>query len=121
MSARQLNRACYAAAQQWAQSQDTVPVPVALEPGGLGAGRGQTRAPKDSWARNAAARLSKKACRGDGSLKTTATKATGFRKIEVPQAIPDYNNKFIEFAQANTNAAFDFIQKLSAVKSPRRS
>jgi Phasin protein len=52
------------------------------------------------------------------NTKTTATKATGFRKIEVPQAIQDYNNKFIEFAQANTNAAFDFIQKLSAVKSP---
>jgi phasin len=30
----------------------------------------------------------------------------------------DYNNKFIEFAHANTNAAFDFFQKLSGVKSP---
>jgi phasin len=30
----------------------------------------------------------------------------------------DYNNKFIEFAHANTNAAFDFVQKLSGVKSP---
>ena len=30
----------------------------------------------------------------------------------------DYNDKFIEFAWANTNAAFDFLQKLSGVKSP---
>ena len=30
----------------------------------------------------------------------------------------DYNNKVIEFAQANTKAALDFIQKLSGVKSP---
>jgi phasin len=30
----------------------------------------------------------------------------------------DYNTKFIEFAQTNTEAAFDFAQKLSSVKSP---
>ena len=30
----------------------------------------------------------------------------------------DYNEKFIEFTQANTHAAFDFVQKLSDVKSP---
>ena len=30
----------------------------------------------------------------------------------------DYNTKFIEFAQTNTAAAFDFAQKLSSVKSP---
>jgi len=30
----------------------------------------------------------------------------------------DYNDKFIEFTQANTHAAFDFVQKLSDVKSP---
>jgi phasin len=29
-----------------------------------------------------------------------------------------YNNKLIEFAHANTNAAFDFFQKVSGVKSP---
>jgi phasin len=29
----------------------------------------------------------------------------------------DYNNKFFEFAQANTNVAFDFAQKLLGVKS----
>ena len=30
----------------------------------------------------------------------------------------DYNTKFIEFARANTEAAFEFVQKLSRVKSP---
>ena len=30
----------------------------------------------------------------------------------------DYNNKVIEFTHANTNAAFDFVQRLSGVKSP---
>jgi hypothetical protein len=30
----------------------------------------------------------------------------------------DYNNKVIEFAQSNTEGAFDFALKLSAVKSP---
>ena len=30
----------------------------------------------------------------------------------------DYNNKILEFAQTNTNIAFDFAQKLSGVKSP---
>jgi phasin len=29
----------------------------------------------------------------------------------------DYNNKVVEFAQTNTEAAFDFVQKLSGVKS----
>jgi phasin len=36
----------------------------------------------------------------------------------VVKGAQDYNNKFIEFTQANTNAAFDFVQKLSDVKSP---
>ena len=30
----------------------------------------------------------------------------------------DFNNKFLEFAHANTNAAFDFVQRLHGVKSP---
>ena len=30
----------------------------------------------------------------------------------------DYNNKFMEFAHANANAAFDFVQELYGVKSP---
>ena len=34
------------------------------------------------------------------------------------KGMQDYNNKIIEFTQANTNAAFDFVQKVSGVKSP---
>ena len=30
----------------------------------------------------------------------------------------DYNNKLIEFTQANTKAAFDLAQRMSGVKSP---
>jgi phasin len=30
----------------------------------------------------------------------------------------DYNTKFIEFAKTNTEAAFEFAQQLTAVKSP---
>jgi len=34
------------------------------------------------------------------------------------QGAKDYNTKFIEFTQANTEAAFAFAQKLWSVKSP---
>jgi len=34
------------------------------------------------------------------------------------QSAQDYNTKVIEFAHCNTEAAFDFAQKLSSVKSP---
>jgi phasin len=34
------------------------------------------------------------------------------------KGLQDYNNKFLEFAHTNTNAAFDFLQKLNDVKSP---
>ena len=34
------------------------------------------------------------------------------------KGVEDYNSKIIEFARANTNAAFDFVQKMSGVKSP---
>jgi hypothetical protein len=32
--------------------------------------------------------------------------------------VQDYNNKVLEFARTNTNATFDFFQKLQTVKSP---
>jgi phasin len=34
------------------------------------------------------------------------------------KGVQEYNNKVIEFAQANTAAALDFVQKLSGVNSP---
>jgi phasin len=35
------------------------------------------------------------------------------------KGMQDYNNKIIEFTHVNTNAAFDFVQKMSGVKSPK--
>ena len=34
------------------------------------------------------------------------------------KGVQDYKDKFFEFAHDNTNAAFDFIQKMSGVRSP---
>lgn len=34
------------------------------------------------------------------------------------RGLKDYNNKFLEFAQANTNAAYAFVQHLYDVTSP---
>jgi hypothetical protein len=34
------------------------------------------------------------------------------------KALQDYNNKFLEFAHTNINAAFGFMEKLHDVKSP---
>ena len=34
------------------------------------------------------------------------------------KGMQDYNNKLLEFAHANTKAAFDFAQRMSGVKSP---
>ncbi len=47
--------------------------------------------------------------------------ATGLIKNSYSTAVKgaqDYNTKFIEFVQTNTEAAFDFARKLSSVKSP---
>jgi phasin len=38
--------------------------------------------------------------------------------LKAVKGMQEYNNRIIEFAHANTNAAFDFVQKLSGVKSP---
>jgi phasin len=53
--------------------------------------------------------------------KTAATEAADLIKNSFSTAVKsmqDYNSKIIEFAHANTNAAFNFVQKLSSVKSP---
>jgi phasin len=34
------------------------------------------------------------------------------------KGVRDYNSKFIEFAHANTDATFHFVQRLAGVKSP---
>jgi len=54
-------------------------------------------------------------------MSAASTEAADLIKTSSSTALKgmqDYNNKFLEFAHANTNAAFDFIQKLHDVKSP---
>jgi len=54
-------------------------------------------------------------------MSAATTEATALIKNSYTTAVKgaqDYNTKFIEFAQTNTEAAFDFVQKLSGVKSP---
>ena len=54
-------------------------------------------------------------------MGTAMADATGLIKNSYSTAVKgaqDYNTKFIEFAQTNAAAAFDFAQKLSSVKSP---
>lgn len=43
-------------------------------------------------------------------IKTTSSTAL--------KGLQDYNNKFLEYAHANSNAAFEFVQKLHGMKSP---
>ena len=75
----------------------------------------------------------------DSTTKTTTTKAASSPKTDPMQAFrataeatdmikssfstavkgaQDYNAKVIEFVQTNTKTTVDFVQKLSAVKSP---
>ena len=54
-------------------------------------------------------------------INAATTEAADFIKNSYSTAVKgmqDYNNKIIEFTHANTNAAFDFVQKMSGVKSP---
>ena len=55
------------------------------------------------------------------TINAATTETANFIKNSYSTAVKgmqDYNNKVIEFAHANTNAAFDFLQKMSDVKSP---
>ena len=54
-------------------------------------------------------------------MSAATTEAADLIKHSYSTAIKggqDYNNKLIEFTHANTYAAFDFVQKMSDVKSP---
>jgi phasin len=54
-------------------------------------------------------------------MSAATTEATALMKDSYSTAVKgaqDYNTKFFEFAQNNTKAAIDFVQKLSGVKSP---
>ena len=53
-------------------------------------------------------------------MNTATTEAADLIRNSYSTAVKgmqDYNNKVIEFARANSNAAFDFVQKMSRVKS----
>ena len=54
-------------------------------------------------------------------IRASTAEATGLFKDSFSTAVKgvqDYNTKFFEFAQTNTEAAFAFAQKLSGAKSP---
>ena len=51
-------------------------------------------------------------------MSAATIEAADLVKNSYSTAVQDYNNKFIEFAQENTSAAVDFLQKLSGVTSP---
>jgi phasin len=56
-----------------------------------------------------------------GKMSAASTEAADLIKNSYATAakgMQDYNNKIIEFAQTNTNTHFDFVQKMSGVKSP---
>ena len=55
------------------------------------------------------------------NASTVAANATTLIKDSYSKTVKgaqEYNTKVIEFAHANTEAAFDFAQKLTSVKSP---
>jgi phasin len=54
-------------------------------------------------------------------MSAATTEATDLIKDSCSTAVKGaqaYNNKLLEFAQANTNVAFDFAQRLLGLKSP---
>ena len=53
-----------------------------------------------------------------GAATTQAADVIKASSSTALKGMQDFNNKFLEFAHANTNAAFDFVQRLHGVKSP---
>ena len=54
-------------------------------------------------------------------INAATTETANFIKNSYSTAVKemqDYNNKIFEFTHVNTNAAFDFVQRMSGVKSP---
>ena len=84
----------------------TKPIPNAGVSQAIGdmADRGQTQA------KEAFEKASSGAIEGADLLKACCATAV--------KGAQEYNNKFMEFAHANSNSAFEFIQKLYEVKSP---
>ncbi len=58
---------------------------------------------------------------GDSETSAATSEATGVIRQSYSTAVngaQDYNNKLLEFAQTNTDTAFEFAKKLLDVKSP---
>jgi phasin len=53
-----------------------------------------------------------------GAATAEATDAIKSSYSTAVKGAQDYNNKLLEFAQTNTNTAFEFAQRLLGVKSP---
>jgi len=56
-----------------------------------------------------------------GKMSAATTEAADLIKNSYSTAVKgvqEYNNKLLEFTQANANAAYNFAQNLSAVQSP---
>jgi phasin len=54
-------------------------------------------------------------------MSAATAEAADLMKVSCSTALDgarDYNNKLMEFAHTNTNAAFEFVRELSGVKSP---
>ena len=65
--------------------------------------------------------FSEMAQKGASQMSAATAEAADLMKASCSTALNgarDYNNKFMEFAHTNTNAAFDFVQELYGVKSP---
>jgi phasin len=65
--------------------------------------------------------FSEMAQKGAAQMSAATAAAADLMKTSCSTALNgarDYNNKFMEFAHTNTNAAFDFVQELYGLKSP---
>jgi len=81
----------------------------------------KTRATKPAEFREMAEKATAQAKQTQEKLIAATTEAAGLIENSYSTAIrgvQDYHGKFFEFAQENTLAAFDFLQKMSGVKSP---
>ena len=81
----------------------------------------KTRATKPAEFREMAEKGTAQAKQTYEKLSAATAEAAGLIENSYSMAISgvqDYHGKFFEFAQANTHAAFDFLKKMSGVKSP---
>ena len=64
------------------------------------------------------AKQSKEAFERIGTAATEATEVMTNCYSKAIKGMQDYNSKLVEFTHANTQSAFEFVQRLTSVKSP---